>query len=366
MPVRSAVPFLDLAEDIRNRKGELRSAIDGVLESGIFLDGPQLRAFEDELGQRLGGSRVVGVGSGTQALQILLLAHGIGPGDDVVTTAASFFATGRAIALVGARPVFADVRPEDYNLDADSVRAAITDRTKAVLAVHLYGRPADTAALRRVAAEHRVLFLEDCAQAMGAGVAGRPTGTLGDGAAFSFYPTKNLGALGDAGAVVVADPEVAERARSARFLGFSGRRDEFDRPGISGRMDEIQAACLRVRLRHFDADQAVRAGLAAAYRERLPSRILPGPAPNGVIDAHHLFVIGHPERQRIAEELARSGIQTQIHYRVPLHRQPGAVGSAVLPVAERWAREVLSLPLNLALTPEAVGRIADTVTTAVR
>jgi dTDP-4-amino-4,6-dideoxygalactose transaminase len=361
----AAISFYDLAEELSGLNSELRSAIGTVLDSGCFLNGPQLRRFEAELGARLHGAHVVGVGSGTQALQVLLLAHEIGPGDDVVTTAASFYATAQAIALVGARPVFADVREDDYNLDVDSVRSTLTEATKAVLVVHLYGRPADMTALRELTAERQVLLLEDCAHAFGASVDGVPAGSLGDGAALSFYPTKNLGALGDAGAVAVNDPAVAERAVAARFLGFAGSRDEFDSPGISGRMDELQAACLRVRLRRFDDGQRARAELAARYRELLPTDVLLAPPPPGVVDGHHLFVIKHPERDRIADELGNAGVGTQIHYRVPLHRQATMGAHPPLPTAERWAARVLSLPFSPSVDAERRDRVVAAVRQAV-
>jgi dTDP-4-amino-4,6-dideoxygalactose transaminase len=345
------VPFLELAPGVTVIRDELRQACDDVLASGIYLNGPRLERLEWEISQRCANFHVIGVGSGTQALQILLLAHGIGPGDEVITTAASFFATAKAIVLVGAHPVLVDVRPDDYNIDCAQVERAITPRTKAVLAVHLYGRPVDIGRLRQLTTAAGILLLEDAAHALGASVDGQPAGALGDGAALSFYPTKNLGAMGDAGAVVVRDGNVAHRARAGRFLGSSGIRDHFSLEGISGRMDELQAACLLVRLRHFDRWQAARAEIAARYRAALPPELLlPGLAP-GVADAHHLFVIRHCQRDALAERLAHSGVQTMVHYRVPLHRQP-VLGSqpSSLPVAENWSHEVLSLPLNQMLS----------------
>ncbi|MGH3888235.1 MAG: DegT/DnrJ/EryC1/StrS family aminotransferase [Pseudonocardiaceae bacterium] len=359
------VPFLNLADEVSDLMVELHDVFTAVIESGCFLNGPQLRQLERELAQRCGSSYAIGVGSGTQALQILLLAHGVGPGDDVVTTAASFFATAKAIALIGARPVFADVCSDDYNLDVDAVRSAITPRTKAILAVHLYGRPVDVSALGELAVQKGILLLEDGAHALGAAVDARPVGSLGDGAALSFYPTKNLGAFGDAGAVVVNDPHVAELAHAARFLGSSGRRDEFNQEGISGRMDELQAALLLVRLRHFDQWQMTRAALVDRYRAMLPGHVLLPSPPPAVVDAHHLFVIRHRERDRIADDLVKAGIETQIHYRVPLHRQPVFGAHPPLPTTERWSKEVLSLPLNRALSFDAQESVIRAVIAAV-
>jgi dTDP-4-amino-4,6-dideoxygalactose transaminase len=355
------VSFLSLAAEVADIRAELIQACDEVLGSGIYLNGPMLERLEHALGERCASQYVVGVGSGTHALQVLLLAYGIGPGDEVVTTAGSFFATAKAITLVGARPVFVDVRPDDYNIDVSEVERAITPRTRAVLAVHLYGNPVDVTALRKVTDAAGILLLEDAAHALGASVDGRPVGSLGEGAALSFYPTKNLGAFGDAGAVLVNDGNVAQRARNGRFLGFSGVRDRFDSEGISGRMDEIQAACLLVRLRHFDRWQQIRSEIVARYRAALPeSLVLPGPAAH-VVDAHHLFVIRHRDRDRLAAQLADRGVETQVHYRVPLHQQPVFGAGPSLPVAEAWSREVLSLPLNRALSEDAQQFVIDAV-----
>lgn len=359
------IPFLDLARESEDLKAELRQAFDDVLASGCFLNGPQLTKLEAELATMCGAAHARGVGSGTQALHLLLLAHGIGPGEEVVTTAASFFATAKAVAMVGARPVFADVMPDDYNLDPRAARDMITSRTKALLVVHLYGRPADMSALHDVAREAGVLLLEDAAHALGAMIDGRPVGSHSDGAALSFYPTKNLGAFGDAGAVITNDQLVADRVTAGRFLGSTGRRDVFGLDGISARMDEIQAALLNVRLRHFAHWQARRAQLVARYRAALPDTLLLPPPPPSIIDAHHLFVIRHTERDRIAQFLAAAGVETQIHYRLPLHQQPALFSSQSLPVTEAWAREVLSLPLHHTLPDDEQDLVIDAVIRAV-
>lgn len=351
------VPFRALAPELTAMAPELAEAFGRVVASGRLLDGPCLRALERALADRCGVVEAVGVGSGTQALQALLHAHDIGPGDEVITTAASFYATAKAITLVGATPRFADVRREDYNLDPECASALVTERTRAILAVHLYGRPAPMGDLQALADRAGVLLLEDAAHALGAGVNGHPVGSLADGAALSFYPTKNLGALGDAGAVLANDVAVAARARAARFLGSSGRRDEFDRPGFSGRMDEIQAAALRVRLKHFDRLQERRAELAARYRSALPTSMQLPVAPVGVEEAHHLFVVRCANRDRIATALGGIGIETQVHYRVPLHRQQLFRTRTELPVAERWATEVLSLPFGPNLTLDQQDRV---------
>ena len=240
------MPFLDLSREARRLKPQLLAAMESVIDSGIYLYGPHIEALERELAVRTGARFAVATGSGTAALEILMRAAGIGPGAEVITTPASFYASAKAIAATGATVVFSDIDPGHYNLDPDQAAAKITGRTKAILAVHLYGRPARVKELRAIADRAGILLLEDVAQALGASVDGRAAGTWGDGAALSFYPSKNVGALGDAGAVLTSDEAVARRAESLRFLGYTGQRDCFDPEGISGRMDEIQAAVLMV------------------------------------------------------------------------------------------------------------------------
>lgn len=352
------VPFLDLAREGRALEAELVDATVEVIRAGCYLAGPRIDRLERALSERVAGRPVVAVGSGTQALEALLLAHQIGPGDEVITTPASFYATAFAVQRVGARVVFADIDPGTCQLDPVQVEAAITPRTRAVLAVHLYGRPAPVAALRRLTEARGLLLLEDAAQAIGARAHGRPVGTWGDGAIFSFYPTKNLGAVGDAGAVVLPDEELAERVRRARFLGWSGTRDVFDTRGLSGRMDELQAALLLVKLAHLDAWTARRRELAGRYEATLPRERLLAPLGVDEESVHHLFVVRHPRRDRVAALLAEHGVGSLVHYRVPLHRQP-ALGPCAqeLPYAERWGEEVLSLPLHPYLTEDEVEHV---------
>ncbi len=352
------VPFLRLDREARAQEPELVEAFRQVLASGIFLHGPKVRELEEALAARAGVEHAIGVGSGTQALQTLLLGCGVGPGDEVITTPATYWATSFAIQAVGAIPVFVDVDPHHYLLDPALVEAAITPATRAILAVHLYGRPAPVRELSALARRHGLHLLEDAAQAIGAEVDGRPVGAWGDGAIYSFYPTKNLGALGEAGAVLVRDATIAARVRSARSLGWSGVRDWFDGPGISGRMDELQAALLLVRLRALDEQTARRRALAERYRARLPASVLLPPTPAGRREVHHLFVIRHPRRDRLAELLEEQGIGTLVHYRTPAHLQPALRAPAPsLPVAERWASEVLSLPLYPGLGDDEQERV---------
>jgi dTDP-4-amino-4,6-dideoxygalactose transaminase len=359
------IPFLDLARDTRPLKNELLEAFAEVVDSGVFLFGPKTEALEAELARRTGARYAIAVGSGTIAIEVLLRACGIGPGDEVITTPASFYSSAKAIASAGATAVFADVDPDSYNLDPACAAARITSRTKALLVVHLYGRPAPVKAFRALADRAGILFLEDAAQAIDASVDGQPVGGWGHGAALSFYPTKNIGALGDAGAVLTSDSAVARRAESLRFLGTTGRRDEFSPEGLLARVDELQAALLLVKLRHAESALRRRHALASRYTHALPAAYVRPQCPPSTVDANHLYVIRTQHRDRLAEMLRSEAIGTQIHYRVPLHRQPLFCRDGVtLPVAERWCREVLSLPLSPALSDGEQTRIIDVVNKA--
>jgi dTDP-4-amino-4,6-dideoxygalactose transaminase len=359
---RAAVPFLDLTAESVSLEAELVEAFRAVLHSGRFLWGEATEALEEDLARRFQVVRALATGSGTQALEILLLAHGIGPGQEIITSPASFFATAKAVAAVGARAVFADVDPDGYNLDPASVEARIGPRTRAILAVHLYGRPAPLRVLREICDHHRLLLLEDAAQAFGAALDGRPAGAWGHGAILSFYPTKNLGALGDAGAVLCLDSDLAARAASLRFFGWTGQRDLFGERGIKGGPDEVQAAFLRVKLRHVDGWLARRRELADRYDRELPPQAVRPPAAPGVEDARHLYVVRSPHRNRLASFLRERGIGSEVHYRVPLHQQPlFAPTSGCLPIAERWAKEVLSLPLHPFLRDEEQAQVITAV-----
>lgn len=355
------IPFLELRRESEELEAELVDAMRSVIRSGRFIAGSEVDALESELSERLEAPHVIGTGSGTQALQVLLLAHGIGPGDEVITSPATYYATAKAIELVGARSVFADVSSTDFNLDPAAVEASITSRTRALVVVHLYGRPVDLPALSEIARRHRLLLLGDCAQAFGARVDGKAVEAWGDGAALSFYPTKVLGALGDAGACTLHDAELAERARAISFLG-SAERDHFQKMGVLARMDETQAAALRVKLRHVDRRLEQRRQQTARYRDSLPAELVIPPPPPSVEEALYLFVIRTPLRDRLAASLGERGIQTQIHYRIPAHRQPlFAPTPWDLPAADSWARTVLSLPMNAWLQSAEQDRIIQEV-----
>jgi dTDP-4-amino-4,6-dideoxygalactose transaminase len=364
------VPFVDFEARVAALRPEIEAAIARVLDSGWFVLGPEGEAFEAELARSLGAREAVAVGNGTEALQLALVARGVGPGDEVITTSLSAAFTGLAILAAGARPVFVDVDPLTLNLDPEAAAAAVSPRTKALVPVHLYGHPADMDPLLALAAERGLAVVEDSCQAHGALYRDRPVGTLGGEAglgALSFYPTKNLGGLGDGGAILCSDPELAARLRRLRNGGQSDRyRHEL--PGINSRLDELQAAILRVGLAHLEEWTARRRSLAATYREALGG--LGGltlPSEQDYARAvYHLFVVRHPRRDALAAALRERGVGTLIHYPIPLHRQPAFAGAGRtaghLPVVETAAREILSLPLF----PEMSDTRAEIVVEAVR
>jgi dTDP-4-amino-4,6-dideoxygalactose transaminase len=348
------VPFLSLTpgEDA----ADVRAAIARVVARGWFILGPELEAFELEFAAASGAAHAVGVGSGTDALALALTALGIGAGDDVITSPLSAAYSALAIVMAGARPVFADIDPERLTLSPSLVEAAITPKTKAILPVHLYGQPADMTALSAIARRHGLLLVEDCCQAHLATAAGRPVGTWGAAGAFSFYPTKNLGALGDAGAIITNDGALAERLRRIRNGGQTSRYHH-DELGVNSRLDEIQAAVLRTRLTRLAGWTAARRALAAVYRAQLASGPVRVPPELDAGHVYHLFPVLSDDRDQLQRHLAAQGIETLIHYPVAIPDQPAlrSAGPAPSPVASRIARQVLSLPLHPGLqTDEAI------------
>jgi dTDP-4-amino-4,6-dideoxygalactose transaminase len=352
---------------------ELDEAAARVLDSGWFILGPEVEAFEHELAAALGARDAVAVGNGTDALFLSLRALGVGPGDEVVTTPITAAFTALAVLQAGARPLFVDVDPATMNLDPGKVEAALTPRTKAIVPVHLYGHPADMDPILALARERGLAVLEDACQAHGALYRGRPVGTLagerGIGA-LSFYPTKNLGALGDGGAILVNDPALASRLRQLRNGGQSDRyRHEL--PGVNSRLDEIQAAFLRAGLRHLPAWTERRRALAEIYVRGLDGCgvevLREQPYARAV---HHLFVVRHPRRDALARALRARGVGTLVHYPIPLHLQPafaflgGRPGD--LTVAEKAAGEILSLPLFPELRDEQARAVVEAVRDAAR
>lgn len=349
------------------RRAEIDAAVARVLASGRYLLGPETERFEEEFAAWVGVRDCVSAGSGTEALHLALRAVGVGAGDEVITVSHTAVATVSAVELCGARAVLVDIGADDFNLDPAGLEAARSARTRAVVPVHLYGQAADLAPVVAFCRQHGLALVEDCSQAHGATYRGQRVGTFGDAASFSFYPTKNLGALGDGGAAVTNRPDVAETLRSLRQYGWRRERYVSEESGWNGRMDEVQAAVLRVKLRGLDADNAARAALAAAYAGRLagiPGLRLPEAVP-GRGHAWHQFVVRHPERGRLAEHLRAADIGTLVHYPVPVHLQPAyasqRLAAGPMHRTEAAAREVLSLPIFPELDPADAVRVADAV-----
>ncbi len=360
------IPFNTLLPGYELVAAELESAVTRVLRSGLYILGPELEAFEHRFASYVGVKHAVGVATGTDAIELSLRAAGVGPGDEVITVSHTAVATVCAVERAGATPVLVDIDPETYTMDPRHVEAAITTRTKAILPVHLYGQPADLTTLEAIAGRHKVLLLEDCAQAHGARHRGRMVGSIGTMGAFSFYPTKNLGAYGDAGAVVTDDGDLAARLRRLRTYGQAKPYHSVE-PGINSRLDEIQAAILSVKLDHLDETNAIRQRLAATYRESAHGVQLPSVDPR---DSHvyHLFVVQHERRDRMRDWLDGHGVGTGVHYPIPVHLQEGyrhlGLSEGSLPATERCASQVLSLPMYVGLTTEDVEHVGRLVTAA--
>jgi dTDP-3-amino-3,4,6-trideoxy-alpha-D-glucose transaminase len=354
-----AIPFLSLRPGPDAQ--EVRTAIDRVLASGWFVLGPEVEAFESEFAAASGALRAVGVASGTDAIALALRAGNVGVGDEVIVPAISAAYTGLAVVAAGATPVIVDVDPHTLTLDPVACESAVTARTRAIVPVHLYGQAADGDAVMAIAGRHGLIVVEDCCQAHLATERGVPVGTRGLAGAFSFYPTKNLGALGDGGAVVTNDAVVAERIRRLRNGGQTSRYLHVE-AGVNSRLDELQAAVLRVRLAALPRLTARRRELASQYRRLLG----PGVAPVAQRDpghVYHLFPVRAPKRAALQAHLSQAGIETLIHYPVALSAQPAFApfGPAECPVASAAADELLSLPLRPTLSIEEIGRVASAV-----
>ena len=364
------VPQIDLKRQHAALADELRAAADRVLTSAWFVMGPEGRALEAELADTSGARHGVGVNSGTDALLLALKALGVKAGDEVITSAFSFVASGTTIALAGATPVFVDIDPITYNLDPAAVEKAITPRTRAIVPVHLYGQCADMTAIGEIARARGLAVIADAAQAVGGSYADRPIGAWGDAVCLSFYPTKNLAACGDGGMLLTTRDDVAERVRRLRDHG-SSKRYEHVELGVSSRLDDLQAAFLRVKLRHLGAWTAARRRIAARYRERLAGLplVLPVERPPAV-HVYHQFTVRVPDRDAVARGLAELGVGTTVHYPIPIPAQPlfcppGGEGhvAAAFPESARAAREVLSLPCFPELTDAEVDEVAAALRT---
>ena len=392
------VPFQNLQPLAESLAAEMAAAATRVLASGWYVLGPEVEAFEAEWAAYLshGASNAetnasrtlaevvpssgngtkpghlasplhaIGVANGTDAIELALRAAGIGPGDEVITVAHTAVATICGIERSGARPVLVDIEPRTYAIDPAAAAAAITPHTRAIVPVHLYGQAADMTAIGQLADRHALLVVEDCAQAHGARWCGQLVGTFGDAATFSFYPTKNLAACGDAGAVVTRDARIAGRVRRLRSYGQTSRDSSAER-GTNSRLDELQAALLRVRLPYLDQHNHQRRELAAAYRVQLQGVELPFEHPLAE-HVYHLFVVRHAERELLREQLTKTGIGTLVHYPVPVHLQPAYVdlarGVGSLPTTERAAAEILSLPSWIGMEQEQIEEVAQAVRNA--
>ena len=360
------VPQLDLAAQYAAIGAEIRTAVERVLASQQFILGREGAALEEEIAQLCGAAHGIGVASGTDALILALRACGVQAGDEVLIPPFTFVATGSAVSALGAKPVFADIRPDTYNLDPSDLARRVTPRTCAIIAVHLYGLACDMDPVLDFARAHNLRVIEDNAQAIGALYKGRRTGSMGDAACLSFYPTKNLGACGDAGMVVTNSGEMAERLKSLRNHGQSAKYVSSE-PGWNSRIDEIQAAILRVKLRHLPEWQRARQAHAAAYSKLLLG--IPGVAPPLVAEGYehvfHQYTIRVERRDAVQQFLSERKIGSAVYYPVPLHLQPlyASLGykAGDFPHAEHAAREVLSLPMFPELRSEQVARVAETV-----
>jgi dTDP-4-amino-4,6-dideoxygalactose transaminase len=349
-----------------SHKAEIDAAVLGVMEKGWYVLGDEVRAFETELAAYIGVGHGVGVGSGTEALHLALAACGIGSGDEVITVAHTAVATIAAIELSGATPVLVDIEPDYYTLDPSKLEEAIGPRTKAVVPVHLYGQGADLSPIIEIARRRGLKVIEDCAQSHGAMYRGKRLGAWGDMACFSFYPTKNLGALGDGGMVVTNDPELAERARLLREYGWA-ERNVSRIAGWNSRLDELQAAVLRVKLGHLDRDNGSRQKLATFYGDALseyPQLVQPKVRREGT-HVYHLYVVRTLERDDLQTFLRGREVGALVHYPLPVHQQPAYCGrlrgADRLPETERIAREVLSLPIYPELNPDEAEQVVSSV-----
>ncbi|MBO0769206.1 MAG: DegT/DnrJ/EryC1/StrS family aminotransferase [Solirubrobacterales bacterium] len=361
------VPLFDTDTPLAPLREELTAKVTEVINGGRFILGPEVSAFETELAEYVGVGHALGVGNGTDALAIALRALGIEAGDPVIVPALTFYATAEAVAAIGARPVFADVDPSTRNLSVDTVAAALKrePQAKAIITVDLFGLPAPSPAIKR---EFSLPVIEDAAQAIGASLDGVKAGALADIATFSFYPSKNLGAFGDGGAVLTDDPELAATVKALRFHG-SRDKQSFELVGYNSRLDEIQAAVLRILLRQLDGWAEGRRRAAASYRDRGIGRYV-GIAPEreGTLPAWHLYVVTHPQADAVIQQLNDAGIQARAYYRTPLHRQPAMAPyvppGLELPITDELARTIIALPISPVLSTAQAQQVVDVLAEA--
>ncbi|MET0518434.1 MAG: DegT/DnrJ/EryC1/StrS family aminotransferase [Burkholderiaceae bacterium] len=362
------IPFLDLKRLNAAHDGAIRAGINRVLDSGWYILGDEVAAFEREFAAYCEARHCIGVADGLDALHLILRAYGIGEGDEVIVPSNTFIATWLAVSQAGARPVPVEPDPLTHNLDPRRVEAALSPRTKAIMPVHLYGQTADMAPLQEIARKNGLKLIEDAAQAHGARYQGRRAGSLGDAAGFSFYPGKNLGALGDGGAITTSDDELAARLRVLRNYGSSVKYHH-EVAGVNSRLDEIQAAVLRAKLPALDADNAARRRVAAAYLDALRDAPLQLPQVlAGAEPVWHLMVVASPQRAALQQALTAAGIGHLVHYPIACHLQQAYAGQPwpALPIAEALQHQVLSLPIAPYMTVDEVGQVADVIQAALR
>jgi dTDP-4-amino-4,6-dideoxygalactose transaminase len=353
--MKRSIPMVDPGAEYRLLKDEIDAAVSRVLGSGRYVLGPEGEALEQEIAAYVGAEHAVGCNSGTDALHLPLVALGVGPGDEVVVPSFTFFATAEAVSYTGATPVFADIDPATFNLSVDSLKEKATARTRAVIVVHLFGQCAAMDEISAFCRGRNLVLIEDCAQALGAEYQGRRAGGWGEFGCFSFYPTKNLAAVGDAGMITTRDPD---HDKTLRMLRHHGSRQTYlhERVGWNSRLDEVQAAVLRVKLRHLDGFNAARRRVAQRYRETLKKVQVPAEDARGR-HVYHQFTVRSEKRDAIREALGRDGIAASIFYPMPLHRQPAYEPlnrGVALPASEAAARTVLSLPINPLLDEASV------------
>lgn len=363
MNSNQTIKFLDLGLLHQDTIPEIEEACSRVIRSGHYIMGPELAAFESEFAKYCEVDYCIGVGNGLEALHLLLMAYGIGPGDEVLVPSNTFIATWLAVSQCGATPVAVEPDDGSFNLSGHGIADKISPRTKAIIPVHLYGQPAEMDGIMEIANQYGLIVIEDAAQAQGARYKGKKVGALGHAAATSFYPGKNLGALGDGGAVMTNDSVIADRVRLLRNYG-SAQKYRHDIQGVNSRLDEIQAAILRVKLRHLDRWNHRREFLANLYDELLENSCIQKPKKSAHIDhVWHLYVIRTAYRDSLQSHLARHGIQSLIHYPIPPHQQTcyAAYADEYLPIAESMSEQVLSLPMSPVLTEQEIRLVADCV-----
>lgn len=359
------IPFLDVPAIYAELREEIDAAVRSVMVSGAYILGPEVTAFEQEFAAYCTTAHAVGVGNGLDALRLILLGYGVGPGDEVIVPSNTFIATWLAVSQVGASPVAVEPDPLTHNITTQTIEPALSEHTRAIIPVHLYGQPADMDGIVALGRHHGIPVIEDAAQAHGARYKGRRAGSLGDAAAFSFYPGKNLGALGDAGAITTDDDELAERVRMLRNYG-SRRKYHHDLPGLNSRLDSLQAAVLRIKLTRLDEYNDRRRAVAAQYLGDLRGPLDLPVVPESCEPVWHLFVVRHANRDTLQSRLAEAGVETIIHYPIPPHRTGAyrAMAGAELPVADRLADEVLSLPIGPHLPLAAAASVVEAVNVA--